>query len=62
MNENYLTVKEASEKLKVAECTVREWLSCGILPAYRIGRRIRLKESEIEAALSPITKKEAVNG
>ncbi|MFN0175509.1 MAG: helix-turn-helix transcriptional regulator [Saprospiraceae bacterium] len=47
-----LTRKEAAKKLKVSEPTLRKMYTEGTLKAYGIGtRRIRLKSSEVIAAL-----------
>ena len=48
-NAPYLTVKEASEVLRVCPKTVRRWISAGILPATRIGRDWRIARADLRA-------------
>ena len=46
-----MTVKEAAEYLKVHWQTVRNYIRSGKLKAVRAGRRIRIRESDVEAML-----------
>jgi excisionase family DNA binding protein len=46
--ETYLTVAEVAEKLKLNQQTVRNWIDQGSLPALRVGRRVRIKQSDFE--------------
>jgi excisionase family DNA binding protein len=51
--ENFLTVAEVAERLKINAQTVRNWLDRGELPAIRVGaRRVRIRESDFEAFLA----------
>ena len=43
-----LTVKELSEKLKVAQKTLYEWAAKGYIPSLKMGACIRFDEKEIE--------------
>jgi excisionase family DNA binding protein len=43
MSEEFLTVAEIAELLKVNQQTVRNWIDRGSLPAVRVGRRVRVK-------------------
>lgn len=50
IDEQYLTVAEAAERLRVAPSTIRRWIREGNPPAYRIGtRRVALHREEVEA-------------
>jgi excisionase family DNA binding protein len=51
----WLSVREASRYLGVSESTVWRWIKQGRVKAYRIGpRRVRLKESDVAALISPV--------
>lgn len=41
-------IKEAAERLEVAEITIRRWVKNGTLPYYKIGGRIKFEERDIE--------------
>ena len=43
-----LTVKELSEKLKIAQKTLYEWAAKGYIPSLKMGACIRFDEKEIE--------------
>jgi excisionase family DNA binding protein len=49
--EEYLTVAEVAETLKLNEQTVRNWIEKGSLPAFRVGRRVRIKRSDFQRVL-----------
>jgi excisionase family DNA binding protein len=49
-----LTVQEAAHLLRVSTVTVRRYIADGSLPAFRIGRGIRIKRESIDALASPI--------
>lgn len=60
MEEEYLTVAEASSLLRVAPSTVRRWIREGDLPAYRLGkRRLALRRSDVDGMISPVHSKSA---
>jgi excisionase family DNA binding protein len=46
--EEFLTVAEVAEMLKLNQQTVRNWIDQGSLPALRVGRRVRIKRSDFE--------------
>ena len=43
--DEFLTVAEVAEMLKLNQQTVRNWLDAGKLPYVRVGRRVRIKRS-----------------
>jgi excisionase family DNA binding protein len=49
--ETFLTVAEVAEWLKLNQQTVRNWIDQGSLPAVKVGRRVRIKQSDLEAIL-----------
>jgi excisionase family DNA binding protein len=46
--EEFLTVAEVAEMLKLNQQTVRNWIDQGSLPALRVGRRVRIRRSDLE--------------
>ena len=50
--EEFLTVAEVAEMLKLNQQTVRNWIDQGSLPALRVGRRVRIKRSDFERVLA----------
>ena len=44
----YLTIQEAKDLLRVSERTVRRWISKGELPAFKMGRSVRIREEDIQ--------------
>lgn len=52
MPDEFLTVAEVAELLKVNQQTVRNWVDRGELDAVRVGaRRVRVRTSELDAFL-----------
>jgi excisionase family DNA binding protein len=51
MTETFLTVAEIAELLKVNKQTVYNWIDRGSLSAIRVGRRVRIKQSEVDRIL-----------
>ena len=51
-DDEYLTVKEIAEHLKLNQQTVRNWIDQGKLPAVRIGRRVRVRRTDIDRMLA----------
>lgn len=47
-SDNLLTIKEAAELLKVHWQTVRSYIKKGKLKAIKVGRNVRIRESEVE--------------
>lgn len=50
-DDEYLTVNEIAERLKLNPQTVRNWIDQGRLPALRIGRRIRVRRADLDRVL-----------
>ena len=50
--EAFLTVAEVAELLKLNQQTVRNWIDQGSMPAIRIGRRVRIKKSDLDRVLA----------
>jgi excisionase family DNA binding protein len=51
LEESYLTVAEVAELLKLNQQTVRNWIDQGSLSALRVGRRVRIKRSDLQRLL-----------
>lgn len=49
-----LSIKEAAEELGVAELTIHNYIKKGILPAFKIGRRIFIKRTDFDNTLSEV--------
>ena len=52
VDEYYLTVAEVAELLRLNQQTVRNWIDQGSLPALRVGRRVRIKRSDLDRLLT----------
>jgi len=48
LEDSFLTVADVAEILKLNQQTVRNWIDQGSLPATRVGRRVRIKRSDLE--------------
>lgn len=49
--ESFLTVAEVADLLRLNQQTVRNWIDAGSLPAVRVGRRVRIKRSDLNRIL-----------
>ncbi len=49
--DEFLTVAEVAELLKLNQQTVRNWIDQGSLPALKVGRRVRIRRSDLERVL-----------
>ena len=50
--EDWLTIKEAAEILKLSEHTVRDQVRLGKIPATKLGHRtVRVRRADIESLL-----------
>lgn len=47
-SESFLTVAEVASLLKLNQQTVRNWIDQKTLPAVRVGRRVRIKRSDLQ--------------
>ena len=47
MNE-YLTIKEVTEILKVSRTTVYNWMTSGRLKFFKIGKLVRIKKEDLK--------------
>ena len=54
--EQFYTVKEVAEMLKMAEGTIRNKLWKGEIEAVKIGRSTRIKESAVKQMIEPVNK------
>jgi excisionase family DNA binding protein len=46
-----LTVADVAATLKLNQQTVRNWIDQGSLPAFRVGRRVRIRRSDFQRIL-----------
>ncbi len=44
-----MTIPDVAEQLQVSEKTIRRWITSGDLIAHRIGRQLRISESDLQA-------------
>jgi len=49
--DSFLTVAEVAELLKLNQQTVRNWIDAGSLPAVKVGRRVRIRRSDLDRKL-----------
>jgi len=49
MPDDFLTVNEVAELLKVSDKTVRRLATRGELPSFRVGAQLRFRRADIEA-------------
>ena len=47
--DEFLTVAEVAEILKLNQQTVRNWIEQGSMPALRVGRRVRIRREDFLA-------------
>ena len=52
LDDSFLTVADVAELLKLNQQTVRNWIDQGSLPALRVGRRVRIRRSDLERLLA----------
>jgi excisionase family DNA binding protein len=51
-DDEYLTVSEVAEHLKLNQQTIRNYIDQGSLPAVRIGRRVRVRRTDLDRILA----------
>jgi excisionase family DNA binding protein len=51
-DDEFLTVAQIAERLKLNPQTLRNWIDRGQLPAVRIGRRVRIRRTDLERLLA----------
>ena len=55
LDEDYVTVTEAAELLRVAPSTIRRWIREGDVPAHHIGRRrVALRRADLASLIRPV--------
>lgn len=47
-NENYIGIEEAALFLNIKPVTLRKWIKDKNVPAYKIGKQWKFKQSELE--------------
>jgi excisionase family DNA binding protein len=52
LDKQLLTEKEASAYLRVSKRNLYCWRMAGLIPYFKIGRAVRFKKSELDAALN----------
>jgi len=53
-NTGKLSIQETAEELGVAELTVHNYIKKGLIKAYRIGRRVFIKRSDLDESLQEV--------
>ncbi|MGJ1191816.1 helix-turn-helix domain-containing protein [Sphingobacterium siyangense] len=56
-SEKLITRDDTAKLLGVSIVTVHNWVKSGILTAYRVGNKVRFKESEVFNSLQAINQK-----
>lgn len=49
-----LTVDEAAKMLRISSVSVRRYVAAGMLPAFRVGRSVRIDQAAVEQFATPI--------
>ncbi|TCN61081.1 DNA-binding protein [Flavobacterium circumlabens] len=55
-NEKLLTREETAKMLSVSLVTLWDWTRKDLIPAYKIGNKVRYKKSEVSEALQKMNK------
>ena len=50
-DDEFLTVPEIAERMRVRTMTVYRWIEAGKLPAVQVGKHYRVRASDLEAML-----------
>lgn len=48
INENYISIEDAALFLNIKPVTLRKWIRDKSVPAYKIGKQWKFKQSELE--------------
>lgn len=48
---SFLTIREAAERLKVSQRTVRRWIDQGYLQVIKLGRTVRIDEGSLNGLI-----------
>ncbi len=51
MSEKILTVEQVSEILQLGVVTIRDMIRRGVLPAVKLGKQYRIKQSDVDKML-----------
>lgn len=52
VDDAFLTVADVAALLQLNQQTVRNWIDAGSLPATRVGRRVRIRQSDLDQLLA----------
>src|SRR5689334_15433814 len=54
LDDQYLTIAQAAERLHVNKSTIRRWIDQGTLPAYKVGQRhVALRTADVARLITP---------
>ncbi|MGH2870064.1 MAG: helix-turn-helix domain-containing protein [Solirubrobacteraceae bacterium] len=51
MSDEFLTVPEVAERLRMTAMTIYRWIEDGKLPAVQIGKHYRIRATDVDAVL-----------
>lgn len=51
LSEQFYTIKEVAQNLKVSERTIHNWIKEGQLNSYKVGRLTRISKEQLEEYL-----------
>lgn len=54
MFEDIMSRQDVAAELSVTTRTVDRWIKTGQLKAYKIGRQVRIKREDLDAAFTPV--------
>jgi excisionase family DNA binding protein len=52
LEDSFLTVADVATILKLNPQTVRNWIDQGALPAFKVGRRVRIRRSDFDRMIA----------
>jgi excisionase family DNA binding protein len=56
---SYTTIEEEAKRLRLCLRNISQKVRCGLIPSYKIGKRILLVSEEVDAALAARCRREA---